>query len=96
MSAPLNYPPEIVDAMFTMQKAAQQLDQEMSDLQTVVNGLVSESKSVAIQAFSDVQDLWRKSGLAHNETLNAVAKAAGDSYHEITAFDAHLASQLQG
>ena len=96
MSTPLNYPPEIIDAMVTMQQAAQRLDQEMADLQRLVNGLVGESKSTAITAFNEVQDLWRRSGLAHNESLTGVAKAAGDSYNEITAFDDHLARQLNG
>jgi uncharacterized protein YukE len=96
MSTPLNYPPEIIDAMHTMQQAAERLDLEMADLQRLVNGLVSESKSVAIQAFNDVQELWNRSGLAHNASLTAVGKAAGDSYNEITAFDDYLAKQLQG
>lgn len=95
MSAPLNYPPEIIDAMVTMQRAAQLLDQEMADLQRVVHGLVSESKSVAVQTFSEVQGMWNQSGLAHNKTLGEVAQAAGESYNEIAEFDAHLASQLQ-
>lgn len=91
----LDYPPEIVDAVVTMQRAAQQLDTEMGDLKRIVDGLVSTSKGAAIEAFNEVQAMWQRSGLAHNETLNAVARAAGDSYDEITAFDSYLAGQLR-
>jgi uncharacterized protein YukE len=90
----LDYPPEIVDAVVTMQRAAQQLDTEMADLKRLVDGLVGASKSDAVTAFNEVQMLWQQSGLAHNQTLTAVAKAAGDSYHEITAFDSWLANQM--
>jgi uncharacterized protein YukE len=90
----LSYPPEIVDAVTTMQRAATQLDQEMADLKRLVDGLVGSSKGTAIQAFNEVQQLWNKSGLSHNETLNAVAGAAGDSYESITSFDSYLANQL--
>ena len=90
----LNYPPEIQDAVATMQRAAKQLDQEMADLKRLVDGLVGSSKGAAVAAFEQVQQLWNKSGLAHNETLDAVARAAGDSYQEITAFDSHVANQL--
>jgi WXG100 family type VII secretion target len=91
----LSYPPEIVDAVATMQRAATQLDQEMADLKRLVDGLVGSSKGTAIQAFNEVQQLWNKSGLNHNETLNAVAKAAGDSHDAVTSFDSYLANQLQ-
>jgi uncharacterized protein YukE len=92
----LNYPPEIVDAVTTMQRAATQLDNEMGDLKRLVDGLVGSSKGAAVQAFDEVQGLWRKSGLAHNETLTAVAAAAGDSYEAITSFDSYLSNQLRG
>jgi uncharacterized protein YukE len=96
MSGPIvNYPPEIVDAVVTMHRAAMDLEREMGDLQRVVSGLVNSSSSGAIQAFNDAQQLWNKSGLAHNETLAAVAHAAGDSYEAITSFDAYLASQFR-
>lgn len=91
----LDYPPEIVDAVVTMQKAAQQLDTEMQDLKAIVDHLVGTSKSEAIGVFNDVQSIWQSSGLAHNTTLTGMAKAAGDSYHEITAFDSYLATQLR-
>lgn len=91
----LDYPPEIVDAVVTMQRAATQLDLEMNDLKKIVDSLVGAAKSDAITAYAEVQMLWQKSGLSHNETLNGVAAAAGDAYNEITAFDAHLASQLR-
>jgi DNA anti-recombination protein RmuC len=90
----LDYPPEIVDAVVTMQRAAQQLDTEMGDLKRIVDSLVGASKSDAIGALNEVQALWQQSGLAHNQTLTAVAKTAGDSYNEITSFDAYLAKQL--
>lgn len=90
----LDYTPDIVDAVVTMQRAARQLDTEMADLKQVVEGLVGSSKSDAVTAFNEVQMLWQQSGLAHNETLAQVAKAAGEAYDEVTAFDAYLAKQL--
>lgn len=95
MPGVLNYPPEIVDAVVTMQKSAQALDREMNDLRTVVNGLVGSSSSAAVEAFNEAQQLWNKSGLAHNQTLAAVAGAAGESYDEITSFDSFLANRLR-
>jgi uncharacterized protein YukE len=94
-SGQLNFPPEIMDAVSTMQKAAGLIDQEMQQLQTLVNGLVSSSKGAAVEAYNEAQQLWNKSGLAHNEALNGVAKAAGDSYQDITSFDSYLAGQLR-
>jgi uncharacterized protein YukE len=91
----LNFPPEIMDAVSTMQKAAGLIDQEMQQLQTLVNGLTSSSKGAAVEAYNEAQQLWNKSGLAHNEALNGVAKAAGDSYQDITSFDSYLAGQLR-
>ena len=91
----LSYPPEIVDAVTTMQRAAKQLDQEMADLKRLVDGLVGSSKGAAIQAFDEVQQLWNKSGLSHNETLTAVASAAGESHQAITAFDNHVANKFR-
>jgi uncharacterized protein YukE len=96
MSRPINYPPEILDAVVTMNNAAKALDQLMDDLQRLVNGLVGASKGAAVAAFGEVQELWRRSGLSHNQALAGVAKAAGDSYDEMTAFDAYLANQLNG
>lgn len=95
MSAPLNYPPEIMDAVAAMQRAAQYLTGQMDDLERLVQTLVGDSKTQATEAFREVQQIWRSSGLQHNETLNAVAKAAGSSYDEITSFDAYLAAQLR-
>ena len=95
MSGMMNYPPEIVDAVAAMQKAAQLLDQEMADLQRIVGTLVTGSKGDALAAVDEVQRLWQQSGLAHNETLNLVARAAGDSYQEMTSFDSYLANQLR-
>jgi uncharacterized protein YukE len=91
----LSYPPEIVDAARTMLDAARQLDNEMAGLRTLVHGLVDASRGDAIQAFNEVQDLWNKSGLAHNETLVAVGNVAGESYQDITSFDTYLANQLR-
>jgi WXG100 family type VII secretion target len=91
----LNYPPEIIEAVATMQRAATQLDQEMADLKRIVDGLVGSSSGAAVQAFNEAQQLWNKSGLAHNETLASVANAAGDSYEEITSFDSHMANRLR-
>lgn len=90
----LNFPPEIAQAVTTMQRTARLLDQEMQDLKKVVDGLTSVSKGAAIQAYNEAQQLWQRSGLAHNEALNAVAKVANDSYNDITSFDNHLARQL--
>jgi uncharacterized protein YukE len=90
----LDYTPDIVDAVVTMQKAAQQLDSEMADLKSVVERLVGGSRSDAVTAFNEVQMLWQQTGLAHNETLTSVAKAAGEAYDDVTSFDAYLARQL--
>lgn len=90
----LNYPPEIVDACVTMQRAATNLNQEMDQLRVQVSNLVGTSSGEAVRAFNDVQRLWEQTGLAHNQTLADVARAAGASYDEMTAFDSYLAQQL--
>jgi hypothetical protein len=91
----MDYPPDIKDAVVTMNKAAQQLDVEMNDLKKVVQNLVGASQGAAILEYNQVHEMWDKSGLAHNSGLMATAKAAGDSYDEVTAFDAYLAGQLR-
>lgn len=90
----LNFPPEILDAVSTMKRAATAIDLEMQDLKQLVNSLVSSSKGAAVQAYNEAQQLWDKSGLAHNTALDGVAKAAGDSYQDITSFDRYLANQF--
>lgn len=91
----LNFPPEIMDAVSTMEKAAQAIDSEMQQLKGVVNGLVTSSKGAAISAYNDAQNIWNQMGVLHNETLNNLAKEAGNSYTNITDFDNYVARQLQ-
>lgn len=91
----LNYPPQIEEAVTAMNTARQQLDDEMTQLKSLVERLVANGNSAALTAFNDVQAMWQSSGLSHNETLTGVAKAAGDSYTDIVAYDASVARQLQ-
>lgn len=95
MAGTLSYPPEIVDAVVTMKRAAGQLELEMADLRRLVDGLVGTSSGAAVQAFNEAQQLWNETGLNHNQTLTAVASAAGDSYEEITSFDNYMANRLR-
>jgi uncharacterized protein YukE len=91
----LNFPPEIMEAVSTMQRAAGLLDQEMQDLHKNVSAFTNTSQSAAVGAFDEAHQMWQKSGLAHNEALNGLARVAGDSYQDITSFDSQLANRLR-
>ena len=96
MSGPINYPPEIVEAVNTMNTSAQSLDGHMQDLGVLVRGLTSGSRGAALDAYGEVERLWQQSGYSHNTALADMAKTVNSSYDEMMAYDLQMSHQMRG
>jgi uncharacterized protein YukE len=95
MAGVLNYPPDFPQEATRMQAAARGLNDLMDDLRRAVNGLAGAQRGAANDALVQVENLWRQTGLGHNDALRGVAKASNDSFNDINALDAHVANQLR-
>lgn len=91
----LNYTPEIENGAEAMKNAAHALNNEMDNLQRVVLGLTTDSRTDAVAAFGEVNELWRQSGLGHNDSLDRLAVEYRKAYQDVVAADMEIARRIR-
>lgn len=91
----LNYTPEIENGAEAMKNAAHALNNEMDNLQRAVYQLTGDSRTSAVDAFAEVNQLWRQTGLGHNDSLDRLAVAYRKAYQDVVAADMDIARRMR-